>query len=143
MLKLVAGISKPTSGTVRVEGRISALIELGAGFHPEISGREFDEIYTAPAAGFLDRSDYYARCTCWPYVQDIRTPAVILTSEDDPFAPAEDLGDARIPPSVHLHVEATGGHMGYVGRGVPNLRWLDYALDHYLGELLGASRASA
>ena len=39
-LKLVAGITKPTSGAVKVDGRVSALIELGAGFHPEISGRE-------------------------------------------------------------------------------------------------------
>jgi ABC-type polysaccharide/polyol phosphate transport system ATPase subunit len=39
-LKLVAGITKPSAGTVRVDGRVSALIELGAGFHPEISGRE-------------------------------------------------------------------------------------------------------
>jgi ABC-type polysaccharide/polyol phosphate transport system ATPase subunit len=40
MLKLIAGIGRPTSGDVQVHGRVSALIELGAGFHPEISGRD-------------------------------------------------------------------------------------------------------
>lgn len=40
MLKIVAGIAKPSSGRVATIGKVSALIELGAGFHPEISGRE-------------------------------------------------------------------------------------------------------
>jgi len=40
MLKVVAGIAKPSSGRVQTEGKVSALIELGAGFHPEITGRE-------------------------------------------------------------------------------------------------------
>ena len=40
LLKLISRVTWPTSGTVRVAGRVVSLIELGAGFHPELTGRE-------------------------------------------------------------------------------------------------------
>ena len=40
LLRLVGGVGRPTSGSVRVRGQIGALLELGADFHPELTGRE-------------------------------------------------------------------------------------------------------
>jgi ABC-type polysaccharide/polyol phosphate transport system ATPase subunit len=40
ILKLLASVTKPTSGRVTIDGRVAALIEVGAGFHPELTGRE-------------------------------------------------------------------------------------------------------
>lgn len=40
LLKLIAGVSFPSSGKLQLSGSISPLIELGAGFHPELTGRE-------------------------------------------------------------------------------------------------------
>lgn len=97
--------------------------------------REFDQVYTAVQAGFRDREDYYAQCSCGPHLAGIGRPTVILTSEDDPFAPAADLLRQPLARAVHLHAEPTGGHMGYLSRNLPGLRWLDYALDHYLARL--------
>lgn len=39
-LKIIAGVYRPTSGVVKVSGKVAALIELGAGFHPDLTGRE-------------------------------------------------------------------------------------------------------
>ena len=39
-LKLISRIISPTSGNIKVNGRVTALLELGAGFHPELSGRD-------------------------------------------------------------------------------------------------------
>ena len=40
LLKIIAGVSVPSSGHVHVEGRVASLLELGAGFHPMLTGRE-------------------------------------------------------------------------------------------------------
>ena len=40
LLRLITGIYRPTSGQIRVQGRLASLLELGAGFHPDLTGRE-------------------------------------------------------------------------------------------------------
>lgn len=40
VLKIIAGVYRPTAGVVKVRGKVAALIELGAGFHPDLTGRE-------------------------------------------------------------------------------------------------------
>jgi hypothetical protein len=98
---------------------------------------DFDNAYTAPAGGFRDREDYYATCSAGPWLADIRKPTVILTSQDDPFVAWQDHAEAPKSPSVHLHLEPVGGHMGYLSRDVPGRRWLDLALGRYMDGLLG------
>jgi len=59
LLKLAGGILQPTEGSVEVDGRVTALIELGAGFHPEITGRE-NVLFNGMLLG-LDRREIEAR----------------------------------------------------------------------------------
>lgn len=59
LLQIIAGILEPTSGFVRVNGRVAALLELGAGFNPEFSGRE--NVYLNAAVLGLRRAEIDAR----------------------------------------------------------------------------------
>ncbi len=47
VLRLIAGIYQPSSGSIETQGRITAVIELGAGFHPELTGAENIALYAA------------------------------------------------------------------------------------------------
>ena len=79
--------------------------------------REFDEAYTAPYFGFKDAEDYYHRASAMRVVDRIRVPALVITSEDDPFVPATPFHDPRLAgnPYVTLFACAHGGHCGFVG----------------------------
>ena len=55
MLKLISRITAPTSGEIRVHGRIASLLEVGTGFHPELTGRE--NIYLNGAILGMSRSE--------------------------------------------------------------------------------------
>ncbi len=55
LLKLMAGVSKPSKGTVHVNGKVAPLIELGAGFHPELTGKE--NIYLNGSILGMDRKE--------------------------------------------------------------------------------------
>lgn len=59
LLKLITGIYRPDCGTVQVRGRVAALIELGAGFHPDFTGRE--NVYLAAAMYGLSKREIAER----------------------------------------------------------------------------------
>jgi predicted alpha/beta-fold hydrolase len=103
---------------------------------PFMSLREFDDAYTTKAAGFRDADDYYARCSARHHLSKIAVPTVILMAKDDPFIPWRHAAEAEPSAAVHLHIEPCGGHMGYLSRELPGHRWLPYAVDHYIRELL-------
>jgi lipopolysaccharide transport system ATP-binding protein len=58
LLRLICGLGRPTSGRTSVGGRVAALLELGAGFHPHLTGRE--NLYVSAIVGGLRRAEVAA-----------------------------------------------------------------------------------
>jgi lipopolysaccharide transport system ATP-binding protein len=96
-LKLISGVSIPNSGQIGVKGRIGALLELGAGFHPELSGR--DNIYLNGALTGMGRAEMRRKFD-----------AIVAFSELDKFIdmPVKHYSSgmfARLAFAVNIHVD--------------------------------------
>jgi predicted alpha/beta-fold hydrolase len=84
--------------------------------------REFDETFTAPYFGFRNAEDYYHRASAMRVIDRIRVPALIITSEDDPFVPSAPFHDPKVTgnPCIDLRISRHGGHCGFVGEKSAN-----------------------
>lgn len=98
LLQLICGILKPTSGEVQVNGRISALLELGAGFNPEFTGRE--NVYFQGALADLTKEEMDRR------FNDIVAFADIGDFVDQPVRTYSSGMFVRLAFSVMAHIDA-------------------------------------
>lgn len=98
LLQLIVGTLSPTSGTIETDGRIAALLELGAGFHPEFTGRE-NVFLNATLLG-LSQADIDAR------LDDMLAFADIGSSIDQPVKTYSSGMVVRLAFAVMAHVSA-------------------------------------
>jgi len=97
LLKLIAGIFEPSSGMLSVGGRVGSLIELGAGFHPEFTGRE--NVYLNAAIYGLNR-DYVDR-----HLDEIIAFAELESFADVPVKTYSSGMYMRLGFSVAMHIQ--------------------------------------
>jgi len=98
MLKLMTKIMYPDKGSIEINGRIASLIELGAGFHPDMSGRE--NIYTNSSIFGLTREEIRNR------VENIIDFSEIREFIDNPVRTYSSGMYMRLAFSVAIHVDA-------------------------------------
>ncbi len=97
LLRLICGLGRPTSGRARVDGRVAALLELGVGFHPQLSGRE--SLYVNAIVSGLRRTEVDAR------FDDIVRFAGIEAFIDQPLRTYSSSMQMRLAFAVAVHVD--------------------------------------
>ena len=106
----------------RLKNRLRRKAKLFPGLY-DISGlgdihsiEQFDDYFIAPAFGFADARDYYAKASALSLIRRIRIPTLIIHAEDDPFIPFAPLRDPSIAANPYVLLMATerGGHVAFL-----------------------------
>ena len=98
---------------------------------------EFDEVYTAPVAGYKNVNDYYSMCSAKNFLEDINVPTTILCAMDDPFVDPSIFKSVRMSSAIELNTPENGGHMGYLSKKPTpwgDYRWMDFMVVDWVND---------
>lgn len=98
LLRMICALGRPTAGTARVEGRVAALLELGVGFHPHLSGR--DNVFVSAIVSGMRRAEVEAR---FSHIVDFAEVGAFI---DQPLRTYSWGMQLRLAFSVGIHVNA-------------------------------------
>lgn len=91
---------------------------------------DFDNLYTAPAAGFADADEYYEMCSTHTMLDRVSIPTLMLVSRDDPIVPIDVFDKVKTSPMVKKLETKRGGHLGFFSSesNDPDRRWMDWRI---------------
>jgi predicted alpha/beta-fold hydrolase len=101
---------------------------------------QFDDRFIAPAFGFADARDYYAKASALKLIRCIRIPTLIIHAEDDPFIPFAPLRDPSLATNPYVLLMATerGGHVAFLSANAGEDRfWAENRLVDFCREVAG------
>ena len=98
---------------------------------------QFDSRYTAPLNGFESAEDYWHYASSGRYLNNIRTPTLLISALDDPFLTHQcyPYKAAEMNPLLHLETPRYGGHVGFMSSNMKGPYWSEKRAITYLNSL--------
>jgi len=97
--------------------------------------KDFDDVYTSKAHGFIDGLDYYTKCSSVQFLHNIKIPTLIINALNDSFLSSECFPkkEAKENKNLFLEMPKYGGHVGFYKKGgyyYTELRTLEFMFKH-------------
>lgn len=100
---------------------------------PDMNMSDFNRLFIVPFFGFKDVEEYYYKCSSKNVIKDIKVPAKVLISKDDPIISHESFNEISIPENMEVYLTEKGGHLGFLANPKEGFHWLDYLLLDWIG----------
>lgn len=100
---------------------------------------DFDDLFSAPIAGYRGVLEYYKNCSSKNYIKNIEQTGIVIHADDDPLIPADDFLSVEWDSMQNITKILTrgGGHVGFMtdkSDDIPDGRWLNYILMEFFNK---------